>query len=91
MFINTPQCKIDTTKNKPTFIVETLTMAGEFTVLFSLLFCFIKPVKEDSYARRMGRLRACKYNSRNYKKYSNHVQILYKIFKIYLMIFKNTI
>jgi hypothetical protein len=41
----------------PAFIAEILSMAGAFTVLFSILFCCIKADREDSYTRQLRRLR----------------------------------
>ncbi len=44
----------------PAFIAEILTMAGAFTVLFSILYCCIKADKEDAYSRQLRRLRKYK-------------------------------
>jgi len=49
--------KLHHNETMPAFIAEILSMAGAFTVLFSILFCCIKADKEDSYTRQMRRLR----------------------------------
>ena len=52
----------------PAFLAEIIPMVGAFIVLFSILFCGLKPDKEDSYTRRLRKLRNHKCECRKCKK-----------------------
>jgi hypothetical protein len=50
------------------FLAEIFTMVGAFAVIFSILICYMKAEKEDSYTRRIKQLRSYKCSCQTCKK-----------------------